>query len=305
MPEKLSNRSVERLIAAGKAGDYRCSATRGLVLRVKGSGVYTWCVRRSLSRRDFRLDLGNLWTLDEARELAFEVDRRIKSKHDPWILGPESWAAYLDKRRREKLGVPPAPPPAPKKPPPPPTVGYDAAVELYRAELGRTRRKSTAYAYCADLTGREMQRFMLRDVSGITRQQVAEAIAEIHRRGAERKANTTAVAVRGMFKFLGRDDMTRKTGVEHGRMKELRAPEDTWVEEEDDDGSNRLYVPDAPAVGTLVRGLRAERKGVSERDRLAGLLIAYSVQRRSACISAWGLDADRRRGHGISRCDHC
>lgn len=279
--EKLTTKRVQSLIAAGVQGDTRDAAARGLTLRVRGGGIYSWTVRRSYQGRDHRLDLGQDWTLDEARELAYEADRRSRIVgEEPFTdWGRPKWEHHVDDKRRAKAGLPPTkrapePPPQPK----PDSIVWQTALEDWYQELLRTRRDDTAYSYVMALRVAEMRRFEGRFVRDVTVQEAAEAVAAIHRRGKERQANTSATAMRGLFEFLGRDANNRRTGVEKDRMKDLAAPEDT-LEEEHDPG-NALLIPDGPMTGHLVRAFRDEALPLSERDRLAGLLCVYTVQRR-------------------------
>lgn len=264
MPDPLTQTAVKKLVAAGKPGDYRDARTRGLVLRVSGPDRASWCFRRSWKGKDHRLEMGAQWTLDEARgivaevEARLEVDKRERNRF-PWFDGVFAWADFISARARRAAGLPEEDgTPREKVPTGPrvPQMAWHDAVERWRTELLERRyREATAYGYRKALDVAEMKRFHARDVGSVTRIEVAEAIAEIHSRGKERQANVTAVAVRSLFAFLGRDDQTRRSGVEAGRMDALEAPEDTLIED-DDAAGNGLLVPDGPMVGVIMRALR-------------------------------------------------
>jgi hypothetical protein len=112
-------------------------------------------------------------------------------------------------------------------------------------------------------------------VSRVTREAVAEAITAISRRGAERQAETSAIAVRGMFKWLGGDAQRARYGVAQDLLRGLRAPERSMDES---DAGGALHVPDGEEIGRIVGWLTTSN--APERNRLAGRLLVYTVQRR-------------------------
>lgn len=294
MPERLTQKIVQKVIAEGRKVELRDAQTRGLVLRVWAPGKWSWNIRRSFWRKDYRLDLGNDWTLDEARAIANDaiVDMRARRGY---ILGePRGWQEFIGERRSKRNGVAYMPPPTPPPPPEPEGERWRDAQVAWIAEVDRTRREKTATDYDACLKIVEFRKFHHRFVSNITREEVAEAIAAIAARGAERQAETCAIAARRFFAWMADDAQRRKYKVAPGLLTGLKAPERSLDER---DGSGTLYVPTGEEVGRIVRWLR-DPVNASERDRLAGLLLVYSVQRRNAVAHARKADFEAAGSHG-------
>jgi integrase len=169
-------------------------------------------------------------------------------------------------------------------------------VDEWCGELRRTRRPATVVSYRSAVTIKEFAGFLPRRVADITRADVAEVIAKIHKR-AERQAETSVIAARSLYSFLARDDMVARTGVLSGSLSDLKAPERTLCEDEESDAS--LHVPDGREIGRLVRALRDTGSKRSERDRLAGLLLVYSCQRRRTVAAARVADFEEIEGKGL------
>ena len=69
MPDRLTQKRVDSAIKDGEKGvasEIGDAQTRGLFLRVRATGKWTWTYRRAVSGKDYRIDLGNDWSLDEA-----------------------------------------------------------------------------------------------------------------------------------------------------------------------------------------------------------------------------------------------
>ncbi len=290
MAGRLTRTDVARAIAAGATVELRDAGAKGLILRVWGKDKWAWALRRQLHGRMYRLDLGTVWSLDEARGIAAAADGIIRSGQIPFDVSddgkrsePPRW--YQDKLRA-KLGQTPLSketPRAPKETPKPQSMRWEDAVEEYLAEVSRTRRSSTVVAYRSCLSIGEMQRFRGRMVRDITRQEIAEVVREIYAR-AERQAETTVVAVRRLYSYLGSDDMNGRTGVEDGRMVGLKARERTSSETTPKSGSQ--HVPEGREIGSIMLALRDRASDIPERDRLALELLVYSAQRRRMVASA-------------------
>jgi integrase len=294
MTERLTKKTIEKAVSAGEKVELRDALARGLVLRVWGPSKWSWNVRRSHRGKDFRLDLGNDWTLDQARDLANDVAVDVKKRHGLIFNEPSVWEEFIGSRRAYRDGLPYKPPPAPRPPPEPEGKLWRDAAAAWIAEVDRTRREKTALDYDACLRIAEFVPFRDRYVSTIKREEVAEAVAAIARRGAERQAETCAIAVRRFFAWLADDAQRGKYKVTPGLLAGLKAPERTLDE---DDESSRLYVPDGEDIRRIVRWLR-DPGSTPERDRLAGLLLVYSVQRRSAVAKARKIDFEPAGRHG-------
>jgi integrase len=296
----LTKKSVDASIAAGVKAEIRDARSKGLVLRIHGPGRWEWCIRRSRDGKDHRFLLGNEWTLDEARELLGNFDLQCRgyfpttpfSEHGPWH-------EFLAKRKAAKLGVDVAAK-TPKPvvvcaPEPPKSILWREGVDLWLAEVRRIRRDTTADAYKGALNVEELKPFHGRLVSGVTLEEMAEAIHAVAKRGKERQAETSAIAVRLLFRFLGSDSLRSKTSVVKGIMEGLEAPERTL--DESDEGANHLTVPDVDDLARIMTWLSIEASA-PERDRLAGKLLVYAVQRRRAVALARQSDFESAGDHG-------
>lgn len=88
MAEKLTTRRIASLVGAGIPCDVRDTQAKGLVLRIRGRDLWSWNVRRTVTKTDYRMDLGDCWSLEEARDFAAEIDKRIRERQDPWDRAP-------------------------------------------------------------------------------------------------------------------------------------------------------------------------------------------------------------------------
>jgi integrase len=285
MPKPLTKKVVDDSIAAGKKVELRDGRARGLVLRVSGPGIWEWSIRRMKDGKQRRFSLGGEWSLDEARALLALFDVQCKATYvDNPYVEDSSWERNLAIRKAAKLGVDIAPKarhvPAPE---PPRSILWSEGVDLWLREIRRIRRDTTAEAYKGALTVNELKPFAKRLVCEITREQMAEAVIAIAARGKERQAETSAIAIRGLFKFLGSDGLRSKTSVAKDIMVGLEAPERSL--DESDEGANHLRIPDTDDVARIM-GWLASEASAPERDRLAGKLLVYTVQRRRAVALA-------------------
>jgi integrase len=285
----LTQKDVVGSIRAGVHTEIRDGRSKGLVLRIHGPDKWEWSIRRSKNGRDYRFNLGNEWSLDEARELLVQFDLQCRHRYDTPFRDDAPWHDFLAKRKASKLGIDVAPrrktvaeeTPAPLSPK---SMSWKEGAELWLAEVGRIRRQSTVDAYKGALNVLELKPFASRQVCEITIEEMAEAVTTIARRGKERQAETSAIAIRGFFRFLGADGMRNQTGVAKRAMEDLESPERS-MDEGDDDGSNNLRVPVDDDIARIWAWLEIEASA-PERDRLAGKLLIYSVQRRRAVALA-------------------
>lgn len=303
MPERLTSRSVEKLLAAGVPGDYRDAITRGLVLRIKAQS-HSWNFRRRLDGHDYRIDLGDLWTLEEARTLAAELHRRLVANMMSLAI-PASWSGWnkhLDMVRRAKLGLPrEEEPPAPKPVVRRRTWTWEQAIESWSEALKRDKRGITHLDYIADLNVAEMRVFRGRYVADIARKEVSKALTKMHKRGVERSGEKTCGSLKRFFDFLGHDTQTDDSGVEEGRMSKLR-PEKRRTDLPLDP-RKRLRVPDGQMVGQLMVRFRDPAATTAKRptkstQRLASLLTLYTVQRRTTVCTAHKAEFEEVPGRG-------
>lgn len=284
--QRLTKSSIERAVAAGTRRDISDAGAKGLVLRVWGPGKWAWAIRRMQSGVRSRIDLGDVWTLEEARDIAGDVDRLIRSGVDPFKN--DGW---LDLRRQAKFGIPVEPKPAaPTRP------TWREAVDDFAAETRRTLRESTAVTYRSALSIAEFGTLMDRSVDSITRRDAATVVAKISKR-AERQAELSAVAIRRMYAFLSRDDKADHYGVDRGAMDGLEAPPRTLEEEGEE--KRPVVVPDGRQIGQAIVLIRDS--DAPERDRLAALFLIHTAQRRRMVASARIADFGKIDGEWVWR----
>jgi integrase len=294
MAQKLTKTIVKGYIDAGKAVDVADTQAPGLVLRVRPSGHSGFCVRRQVHRKEQRMTLDAVFDLDDARDIANEVDRRIREKRDPWYVGESDWSAWYNRRLREKRGLPALPDASlSKKPDTGPLLSFHDGMNEYLAKLLTTHREDTVHSYRRALNVAEVKPLHFKFVASVTRQDVAEAVQAIFDRGKERQAETTLTAIKMMFAFLGDDARSRRTGVVKGRFADMEPPERPQsAEDEEHNAETQLVppvdetVPKGPDVAIIVRSLRSEDSPIPERDRLAALFTIFTVQRRRTVAAA-------------------
>ncbi len=113
----------------------------------------------------------------------------------------------------------------------------------------------------------------------------AKAIAEVHAKGTERRAEKIADTLRPMWTWLGSKAVTLDSGVRAGVMKELKAPERSRDEEGDnDEDEDGHYVPPVSELGRIMAVCRA---GVLNYVIAAAIeLQILTAQRRRTIVNA-------------------
>jgi integrase len=284
---RLTKDLIGRWIKAGNAIEVRDAQAPGLIFRVRASGVHGYSIKRQVYKHEKRLTLDADWSLDEARDIAQEVDLRIRERRDPWVMEPADWGRWYNRKLRAKRGEP-----EPKEEPKVkvvfgPTMNWETGTKEWLEELKRTKREATVDGYRKALNVQEVKPLHNKIVGNITRQDVAEAVDRIAKRGKERQAELTLSGLKSMWEFLGSDAVSRRSGVQKGLIADMKPPERTLVEEEDyDDDDNSGATADGFDVARIVRAFRDDSSKLHERDRLAGLLTVYTVQRRRTVACA-------------------
>lgn len=276
MTQKLTQKMVSAAIARGQECELRDTQTRGLVLRVRLSGRWAWTYRRAVQKKEYRREFGQDWTLEEARGLAEDLNVEARKRFPDALVNEFAFADWIGRKRAAKAGVRYFPPPPPPPEPEPAGFLWRDAMTPWAEELYRTLRETTASDYVRAVRVAELRKFHDRRVDSIGLEEVAEAIAAIAKRGKERQAQTSTIAVRNFFSWMGGIAQRTKYRVKPGAMRDLEAPPITLCEEGEDE-RKVLFVPQGADVARIVRWLRADN--APERDRLAGLLLVYSVQR--------------------------
>lgn len=277
-------------LPAGKAAYDVNDGKTGLVLRVGRRGA-KWAWRTEFHERTIRLTLGDgsFLTLTQARALAGAAMEQLRDRSgrvdDAW-LQRELVARHLIE--------PPPPEPEPSR-----NIVADiyariqadsrwtfaVARERYLAEVKRTKRPDTWNDYRVILHAPELARFEGTKVFTISVETFAKAIAEVHAKGTERRAEKIADTLRPMWTWLGSKAVTLDSGVRAGAMKELRAPERSRVEAGDsDEEEDGHYVPPVAELGRIIAICRA---GVMHPVVSAAIeLQILTAQRRRTIVNA-------------------
>lgn len=216
------------------------SRAEGLRLRIGARGVI-WQYRFKSGGESRRLNMGSVdsWDIAEARKVAGAAKDLVQSGRLP----DEAWlddqrVAFGKREAAPELVVPGL-------------WSWEEAKTEYLAEVERTRKPATLDDYRRMLGTPELSRFHGREVAGIRLEEMAQAVEEVHRRGVERHAEHVASVVRPMWHFLGTPSKRSLSGVASGTMKELRAPERSR-DDADNEITKTLYVPPMLEVGRIV-----------------------------------------------------
>jgi hypothetical protein len=283
MPTALSQQVLDKArrdAAAGRTYDLTDARAPGLVLRVGKTGC-TWTFRGRKYSKFVRVRLGSLdlLTLTVAREIAGAAMGQLRDTPYPpdddwvrrWLLG------------KRVIHEPPKPAPSPV--PEDRSLGwtYAEARTAYLAEVQRTRRDATFRDRKYMLGLPELKPIEGRPVGLIRRQELASIVASIHRSGRERHAEHLVECLRPMWSWLAGDAQQLKSGVLGRDMKELRAPERSH-RDEDEDGGQGLYIPSPAELGLI---LAISRSGVLHPTLATAVeLLLVTCQRRRTIASA-------------------
>lgn len=276
---EITAKTITKAKADAKPGSPRYEITdtraRGLRLRVGPQGAI-WQYRYERGGKTKRLLLGAVddWTIAEAREIAIEAANRLRVGHG----FPEDWV-HFQKMKRGKIAFNPRPQEDARK-----FLKWtlEKAIQQYLVEVERTSKPATLADYRRMLGAPELKPLMKQSVATITRQDLAEVVGKVHRRGVERHAEHLASVLRPMWRFLERDDIIKQTGVTPGEMKTLSAPRRSRVgsvEKRKD-----KYTPTMIEVGRI---LAIAQAGVFNPVTSAALqLLVFTCQRITPIASA-------------------
>ena len=174
---------------------------------------------------------------------------------------------------------------------------FETAKDAYLAEVKRTRRDATWTDYKNMLGAPELKRLEKKLVADISRVTLAGIVADVHKSGRERHAEHLASVLRPMWKFLGQDAQVRRSGITPGVMTELKAPQRT-LDEGDDEGDEGAYVPPLLELGRILAIARSE--GVlAEQIGLAVQLTVHTAQRVLTIVSAKVAHFEEVEGGGL------
>lgn len=280
--------------------DHTDTKLTGLQLRVKAKGA-RWSMRVQLHGRQVRFDLGPAvegdedidgLTLRTARERGTRVSEMARKGQNPETY-LRALTAGVSVETQIKIDAA-----RPKL-----SWTWEDARTRFLAEVERTNRGDTLRDYRGKLQSgeqkkakpgepplppHEFDRFKGRMVNTITRNEMAEAIADIHRRGKDSMAAGVTRVVKRFFAWLAEPTQQDSSGVADGIMVKLKPPAVTRTEDgENDEFDEDDIMGDAPPEIEIGRALVMARQGYfPERIGLGIQLLIGTVQRRRAVTGA-------------------
>lgn len=270
---------AKRDIAAGASRvEISDAEARGLVLRAGPTGLI-WQFRFEMSGRSSRLTLGSVdeWSIAEARLLVGDARKliagRIRRPDDAWV-----------QERRIEYGKIEAPTSVENDVRNSVFWTFAQARDQYLGYVRRTLSADTHRDYRQTLQCKELSVLDKRPVPSITRRELSNIIADVHKSGREPTAEAMARKLKPFWKWLSEDLQIDKSGVEPDVMRGLKAPARSRRDEDDDDLDTSLYVPPMHEIGRI---LAIARSGAL--DPIVGLaieLMVFAPQRRRAVAMA-------------------
>jgi hypothetical protein len=186
---------------------------------------------------------------------------------------------------------------------PPPSWPWQNAVDKFLEHTLAVRSPETHDDYAGTLGGRkrqnpterlamvpELRRFAGHDVAGISREEIAECVADVFHRNESAGGHLKRV-LGSMWTFLGDDSRRRHTSVPANLLLRLKTPEPARRLRGDPNvlftGDKEDLRRDVPPPFAMGRALAIARSGgMKERAALSVQLLAGSLQRRRAVIGS-------------------
>lgn len=282
--------------AQGQQYDLTDPQCPGLQLRVRGGGV-SWAVRAWLHGKQRRWIIGGSDIKpDIAHDRAGEVKGWCRRGQDPEKLVTEFTTGVPITHQLRVSGERP-----------PPSWNWLKAVDRFMEHIAAVRTPATYDDYARTLGGKqrlvptkrhtmvpELKRFDARQVATISREEIAECVAEVckrkHRLGSHLKS-----VLGSMWTFLGDDARRRETSVPANLLLRLRTPEkpnamappnvaNVMSLFDNDHEDPRRDVPSPLELGRAIAITRSG--GMKELAALSVQLLAGSLQRRRAVIGS-------------------
>ena len=271
----------------------------GLQLRVRG-GAVCWAVRARLHGTQRRWIVGGPDIKpDAARDRAGEVKGWCRRGVDPEKLVTEFATGIPISHQLRVSGERP-----------PPSWSWLKAVDQFMEHIAACRTPATYDDYSGTLGGMqrldpterhamvpELKRFGGRHVASISREEIAECLADVCKRKHPVGEHLKRV-LGSMWSFLGSDVLRRETSVPANLLLRLRTPEKPNIIVpqapnisnlfENDREDQRRDVPSPLAMGRAIAIARSG--GMREQAVLSVLLLAGSLQRRRAVIGSHRAD---------------
>ena len=255
----------------GERGEIRDAACPGLVLRLRG-GNARWSIRGRLGKSNRRWDIGGPDVApEEARRRAWRLKDHLKKKLDPSALVRE-WVTGVTVERQQ-LASDRA------------SIRWEMARGKFLDHVLKTRRIATYDDYKKTLVNTpEIARFAGRPVSTIKDTDVAELLADVHKRSESGSEHLQRI-LSSMWTHLALPENRKTTSVAPRVIRDVRAPERTRREIGDPDNpAENEPPPDRIEIGRVVA---IARLGVFSPLLSDGvLLLAGSFQRRRAVVGA-------------------
>lgn len=301
--KKITAETVKAAVRDAKEGqqydvtDPKCP---GLQLRVRG-GTVTWAVRARLFGTQRRWIVGGPETKpDDARTRAGEVKGWCRRDQDPKKLVTQFVTGISIAHQLRVSGERP-----------PPSWCWQQAVDKFMEHIEGHRTPGTYDDYARTLGGKrrlnpakrhamvpELKRFIGRPVCAISREEIAECVAEVCKRKHPLGEHLKRV-LQSMWTYIGDDARRRETSVPANLLLRLKTPEkpNSAVEQsptnivslfENDREDLRRDVPPPLAMGRAIAIARSG--GMKEPAALSVLLLAGSLQRRRAVIGSHRTD---------------
>ncbi|MBB4377222.1 hypothetical protein [Bradyrhizobium sp. SBR1B] len=212
-------KGVSRDIADGRVA--------GLELRIRPRSV-RWSMRTALHGKRTRYDLGLAvvgsddvggLSVDGARSLANQVATMCRKGHNPaTFLAALASGVSMETQLRVEAA-------RPKE-----SWTWEKAKDEFLADVKRTRRPDTHRDYRGKLQAAEFDTFAGRFVNTITRNEMAAAVAAVHKRKKEVMAEGMVRVIRRMWNWLAEAARQDRTSVAEGVMAGLKAPDRTRKE---------------------------------------------------------------------------
>ncbi|MCA1549914.1 integrase family protein [Bradyrhizobium sp. BRP19] len=277
--------------------DAKC---RGLQFRITDEAA-TWTVRARLFGKQRRWIIGNSEVAPEiARERASEVRAWCRRGSDPEKLVTEFMTGISIAHQVRVSGERPV-------------LSWEwiEAVDKFMDHIMDCRSPDTYDDYARTLGGRrrldrskrhssvaELSRFNGKQVAAISREEIAECVADICKRAYSQGLHVLRI-VSSMWSFLGDDTRRRQTSVAPNFLLRLKPPErpqpmisrptSSVIQLFDKDREDRRR--DVPSPMAMGRAVAIARSGaLGERASLAVQLLAFSLQRRRAIIGCYQMD---------------
>jgi integrase len=280
MPEVITKAIVADALKRHRSGlsfEMTDLRTKGLELRCRPKGVM-WSFRWQTGKKSNRLALGpaTAISLEEARWLALQAATALRMG----VIVDTGWLAarYIDLGKVNRDDVAEGRSVAAGQ------WTFSEARKAYLEHVERTRSSTTHQDYRNILSGRDLAGLGPEQVSNISRQDLAEIIADVHRSGRETHADHIARVVRPFWTWLGQDAQIGRSGVRPDTMTTLRAPERSRVDDDDDEDEHGTYVPSLEEMGRAIALARSA--AISTPIGCAIELLIWTVQRRRAIVEA-------------------